>query len=62
MPRRLCAHVGGKELYEIGLDELDNAVDVVARGADEARLRAMLTERYGDAVRLTWEIGGATAC
>jgi hypothetical protein len=48
----------GVELYEVGLDESTNVVEVVAYGADETGCRAMLADRYGDAVRLTWAIGG----
>jgi hypothetical protein len=52
----------GVEVYEAGVDRPENVVDLVAYSPDEARLRALLVDRYGDAVRLTWKIGGATAC
>jgi hypothetical protein len=51
----------GVELYDVGLDESANVVEIYAYGPDEARFRSMLADRYGDAVDLTWEIGGATA-
>jgi hypothetical protein len=51
----------GVELYDIGVNQSDNVVDLVAYGTGEARFRALLADRYGDAVRLTWEIGGGIA-
>jgi hypothetical protein len=49
-------------IHRLGVDVVANVVKVGADGPDEAGARALLSARYGDAVRLEWNVGPAVAC
>lgn len=52
----------GAQVNSVGIDVQAGVVCVGADGPDEAAARALLAARYGDAVRLEWNVGPAIAC